>query len=139
MSLGGDQNTTRGFFPGNPVYVENNGSGPAWVPAKVTWVKVPISYEFSMDRGLIWCHHINQLCRRVLLDVEDSTRSAIGLESEPSLSEDHNSPSGPQSLEEEVSLANVSNTPTVEPAETPSTHLMMPFQRLLLLWCRPAN
>lgn len=77
------------------MYAQSHGSSPTWVPARVTQTMGPASYKVSMDGGLNWCLRIDQLCRRVLSDVEDSAPNASKLESEPSPPAEQSIPSGP--------------------------------------------
>ncbi|XP_053238226.1 uncharacterized protein K02A2.6-like, partial [Podarcis raffonei] len=41
----------------DPVYAKNFGAGPAWVPATVTRVTGPMSYEVLTDGGQCWRRH----------------------------------------------------------------------------------
>ncbi|XP_060126817.1 uncharacterized protein K02A2.6-like [Zootoca vivipara] len=54
----------RTFVAQDPVYAKNFGAGPAWVPATVTKVTGPVSYEVLTEGGQCWRRHCDQLRRR---------------------------------------------------------------------------
>ncbi|XP_053239979.1 uncharacterized protein K02A2.6-like, partial [Podarcis raffonei] len=56
----------------DPVYAKNFGAGPAWVPATVTRVTGPVSYEVLTDGGQCWRRHCEKETDCRLLGVTNS-------------------------------------------------------------------
>uniref|UniRef100_A0A670JQT7 Gypsy retrotransposon integrase-like protein 1 n=1 Tax=Podarcis muralis TaxID=64176 RepID=A0A670JQT7_PODMU len=60
----GEGRNPRTFEAQDPAYAKNFGAGPAWVPATVTRVTGPVSYEVLTDGGQCWRRHCDQIRRR---------------------------------------------------------------------------
>lgn len=115
-ALSGTRDMPRGFFLGDPVYAQNYGSGPVWVPARVARVTGHVSHKVSTDRGLIWSCHIDQLRRRLLPEEEDLNTNGAAPELESSHPMEQSGPSGSQSQEEAVCLADNRDSQAPAPA-----------------------
>ncbi|XP_060539046.1 uncharacterized protein K02A2.6-like [Pantherophis guttatus] len=55
----------REFQPGDRVYAKNLSGNPLWVPATITQVMGPLSYQVQTTDGQHWKRHIDQLRGRV--------------------------------------------------------------------------
>lgn len=71
----GEGRNPRTFEAQDPVYAKNFGAGPAWVPATVTRVTGPVSYEVLTDGGQCWRRHCDQIRRRFPGENQEEDRS----------------------------------------------------------------
>ncbi|XP_026539495.1 uncharacterized protein K02A2.6-like [Notechis scutatus] len=64
----------RTFIPGDLVYAKNLTGDPLWLPATITQITGPRSYQLETEDGRTWKRHIDQLRSRTLERNTDNPR-----------------------------------------------------------------